>query len=63
MTRCREALSRKDGLDLDLVGEEGCTFSRRGEGVVERGACNAEADRSRPKDAISSTKEGREFIL
>jgi len=63
VARCREALSRKDGLDLDLVGEEGCTLSRRGEAVVERGTCDAEADCPRPKDAISSTKEGREFIL
>lgn len=60
--------SRRDGLDLDLVGEGAVILPRRGEEEGEE--CGEEGDCSgalvvwsRPKVAMSSTNEGRAVII
>lgn len=61
--------SRSDGLDLDLVGDGGVTLGMRGEedgderGDDEVERSGAGAVWSRPKDDMSSTKEGSVVVI
>lgn len=58
MVLCLDATSRNEGLDFALTGE-GILGEEGGERVGSVGSTAAAGFCSKPKEAMSSTKEGR----